>query len=94
MERYRRRGGVSEKADRGSFKETLKRQAIACCVIFGVIFLTGLLKTETAVKFSERVGSTLSYTVDYEGAAREIVEKIGSFVKEVKNATENADNTR
>lgn len=82
MERYRRtvRGGTKNE-DKADFKIKIIRQSIVCVIIFASVFIISLLKTTTAQKLNERIGYTLSYTVDYKSAFMDIVNKITSFTK-------------
>lgn len=85
MERYRRavRGNPQNSA---TYKERLKKQVVISAVIFLSVFCIGLLKTETANVLKERISEAVSYTVDYQWAAKEFVNMLFGFVKEVKNA--------
>ena len=82
MERYRKgvRGSTDQK-DKVPFKVKFARQSIICVVIFVAVFLTGLLRTNTAQKFTERISYTLSYTVDYKAAVMDIAK----MIKELAN---------
>lgn len=82
MERYRRtvRGGTKNE-DKVDFKVKIMRQSIVCVIIFVSIFLVSLLRTNTAQKLNERIGYTLSYTVDYKSAFMDIVNKITAVTK-------------
>lgn len=82
MERYRRtvRGGTKNE-DKVDFKVKIMRQSIVCVIIFVSVFVISLLKTTTAQKLNERIGYTLSYTVDYKSAFMDIVNKITAFTK-------------
>ena len=94
MERYRRRENTNvQKADKKAFKKILKKQTIVCAVIFCLVFLITLLKTETAEKFTGCINQAISYTVDYRGTVTDIVSKIKNFAKEVQNVSEAADFT-
>ena len=80
MERYRKgvRSNTDQK-DKAPFKVRFTRQSIICGVIFLIVFLTGLLRTNTAQKFTERIGYTLSYTVDYKTTVMDIAKRIKEF---------------
>lgn len=82
MERYRRtvRGGTKNE-DKVDFKVKIMRQSIVCVIIFVSVFLVSLLRTNTAQKLNERIGYTLSYTVDYKSAFMDIVNKITAVTK-------------
>ncbi len=85
MERYRRSEKlISEKPI--FYKERLKKQAIISVIIFLVVFCIGLLKTETAQILNERIYDAISYTVDYQSAAKGVLNTVISFAKEVGNA--------
>ena len=83
MERYRK--GVRTTADQKEkvpFKVKIARQSIICAVIFAIVFLTSLLRTNTAGKFTERIGNTLSYTVDYKATVMDIAKRIKDFAND------------
>ena len=77
MERYRKgvRGNTGQE-EKLPFKVKFIRQSIVCGVIVLVIFIISLLRTTTAQKLTERIGYTLSYTVDYKSAVMDIAERI------------------
>lgn len=82
MERYRRGvRGNAKKEDKVDFRIKFIRQSIVCGVIFIAVFIIGLLKTGTAQKLTERIGYTLSYTVDYKATVMDIVGKITDITK-------------
>lgn len=80
MERYRKgvRGNTGQE-EKLPFKVKFIRQSIVCGVIVLVIFIISLLRTTTAQKLTERIGYTLSYTVDYKSAVMDIAERIKSL---------------
>lgn len=82
MERYRRAvRGNTRKEDKVSFKVKIIRQSIVCSIILLLVFVIGLLKTDTARKLTERISSTLSYTVDYKSTVMDMVSKIKDMAK-------------
>ena len=77
MERYRKGvRGTADQKDKVPFKVRFARQSVICGVIFLIVFLTGLLRTNTAQKFTERISNTLSYTVDYKTTVMDIAKRI------------------
>ena len=80
MERYRQgvRGNPAQE-EKVPFKVKLIRQSIVCAVIVIIVFIISLLRTNTAQKLTERIGYTLSYTVDYKATIMDITERIKSF---------------
>lgn len=80
MERYRKgvRGNPAQE-EKVPFKVKLIRQSIVCAVIVIIVFIISLLRTNTAQKLTERIGYTLSYTVDYKATIMDITERIKSF---------------
>lgn len=93
MERYRRTSRNANKKDKVEYKVKFARQAIVCGVIVVLVSVISVLKTDTAEMVSERIGSTLSYTVDYKETVKDIMSKINEFTKGVKNDRENAVET-
>ncbi|MEE1043393.1 MAG: hypothetical protein UH854_05460 [Clostridia bacterium] len=93
MERYRRTTRNVNKKDKVEYKVKFARQAMVCGVIILVVSLISILKTDTAEKVSSRIGSTLSYTVDYKETVKDIINKINEFTKGAKNDTENTVKT-
>lgn len=92
MERYRRtRSRNINKEDKVEFKVKFARQSIVCGVIVVIVSIISVLKTDTAIKLSERIGATLSYTVDYKATVAEIMDKINNFTKGEQNDAENPD---
>ena len=92
MERYRRtRQRNINKEDKVEFKVKLARQSVVCGVIVVIVSVISVLKTDTAIKLSERIGSTLSYTVDYKATLSEIMDKINNLTKGEQNDAENND---
>lgn len=86
MERYRRaRGRHIKNEEKPDFKTTIIRQSIICSVIFAVVFVIGLLKTETAVNISHRIQNSISYTVDYQATVKEMVSAINNFTRGTEN---------
>lgn len=82
MERYRR--GIrpnTKNGDKVDFRTKFIRQSIVCCVVFIIVFVISLLKTNTAQKFTERIGYTLSYTVDYKATVIDMAEKLKELTK-------------
>ena len=80
MERYRKGvRGTADQRDKVPFKVRCARQSVICGVIFLIVFLTGLLRTNTAQKFTERISNTLSYTVDYKTTVMDIAKRIKEF---------------
>ena len=80
MERYRKGvRGTADQRDKVPFKVRFARQSVICGVIFLIVFLTGLLRTNTAQKFTERISNTLSYTVDYKTTVMDIAKRIKEF---------------
>ena len=67
--------------DKMDYKEKFIKQSIICVIIFAVIFIISLLNTKTASLVTDRVESSLSYTVDYKTAVTEIVDRIKNVVK-------------
>ncbi len=80
MERYRKgvRGNTNQ-SDKVPFRVKFLRQSIICSVIVIVVFIISLLRTNTAQKLTERIGYTLSYTVDYKATIMDIAERIKNF---------------
>ncbi len=77
MERYKRRINSIGKAEKKlDFKTKFIRQAIACSLIFLMIFGISCLKTDTAKLISQRIKAFVTYTVDYKATGNEIKEKI------------------
>ena len=82
MERYRRGvRGKSGQAEKVPFKVKLIRQSIVGGVIVIIVFTISLLRTTTAQKLTERIGYTLSYTVDYKATVIDIAEKLKELTK-------------
>ena len=93
MERYRRTSRNVNKKDKVEYKVKFARQAIVCGVIVVLVSVISVLKTDTAEMVIERIGSTLSYTVDYKETVKDIMSKINEFTKGVKNDREDAGET-
>ncbi len=77
MERYRKgvRGNTGQE-EKVPFRVKFIRQSIVCGVIVIIVFIISLLRTSTAQKLTERIGYTLSYTVDYKATVMDIAERI------------------
>ena len=93
MERYRRTSRNVNKKDKIEYRVKFARQAIVCGIIIVVVSVINVLKSDTAEKVSERINSTLTYTVDYKGAVEDIVSKINEFTKGVINDAEKSVKT-
>ena len=80
MERYRKgvRGNPAQE-EKVPFKVRFIRQSIVCGAIVIIVFIISLLRTTTAQKLTERIGYTLSYTVDYKSTVMDIAERIKNF---------------
>ena len=92
MERYKRTRPVNiNKEDKVDFKVKLARQSLVCGVIIVIVAVISLLKTDTAIKLSERIDSVLTYTVDYKATAEDIMNKINNFTKGEQDDAEKPD---
>lgn len=82
MERYRRTVRTNVKnEDKVDFKVKFVRQSIVCGVVFAIVFVISLLKTDTATIIHKHIDRTLSYTVDYKSTIMEIADKIAGIIK-------------
>lgn len=91
MERYRRTRGQHLRREEGDFwKIKFIRQCIVCTVIFAAVFAIGLLKTETAESISKNIRRSISYTVDYRSAVKDIFSSINEFTR----GADNGDNQK
>lgn len=87
MERYRRTAvRHTDKDEKPDFKTKLVRQTIVCATIFAVVSVIGLLKSDTAVGITDKIQSSISYTVDYEETVKEILSAINNFTRGNENA--------
>ena len=86
MERYRRTAvRHTDKDEKPDFKTKLVRQTIVCATIFAVVSAIGLLKSDTAISITDKIQSSISYTVDYEETVKEILSAINNFTRGNEN---------
>lgn len=86
MERYRRTAvRHTDKDQKPDFKIKLIRQTIVCAAIFAIVSVIGLLKSDTAISITDKIQSSISYTVDYEETVKEILSAINNFTRGNEN---------
>lgn len=91
MDRYRRTGTRHIRDnEKTSFKALLIRQGVISAAIFAVVFVIGLIKSETAMNITEKIHSSISYTVNYQEAVYDIISAVSDFTRGANDDNEKA----